>query len=93
MTHLINPYFLGKMVSIDNFVVSASSTYKGSPQNVLNYKIKEPGWRVTFETELEMGPLIEIDMGEGRFVKSIKIYGKEKEKLAGIYVFISTESK
>ena len=82
------------MVSIDNFVVSASSTFKGSPQNVLNYKIQEPGSGTkTFETDLEMGPLIEIDMGEGRFVKSIKIYGKEKDKLKGIYVFISTESK
>ena len=83
------------MASIDDFVVTASSTFKGSPQNILNYKIEElgSGTNAVFATDLEMGPLIEIDMGEGRFVKSIKIYGKEMVKLQGIYVFISTESK
>jgi hypothetical protein len=83
------------MVSIDDFVVTASSTFKGSPQNVLNYKIEElgSGTNDVFETDLEDGPLIEIDMGEGRFVKSIKIYGKEKNKLIGIHIAISTESK
>ena len=84
------------MVSIDDFVVTASSSFKGAPQNVLNYKIEELGGGPTgdvFETDSEIGPLVEIDMREGRFVKSIKIYGKERDKLQGIYVFISTESK
>mgnify|MGYP001158858817 FL=1 len=83
------------MVGIDDFVVTASSTFKGSPQNVLNYKIEElgSGPNAVFETDVEIGPFVEIDMGEGRFVKSVKIYGKEMVKLQGIYVFISTESK
>ena len=83
------------MVSIDDFVVTASSTFKGSPQNILNYKIEElgSGTKAVFETDSEIGPLVEIDMGEGRFVKSVKIYGKEMVKLQGIYVFISSECK
>ena len=83
------------MVSIDDFVVTASSTFKGSPQNILNYKIEElgSGTNAVFETDPEIGPLVEIDMGEGRFVKSVKIYGKEMVKLQWIYVFISSECK
>ena len=76
------------MVSIDDFVVRASSTHAGTAQNVLNYIKKDLG--DTFESSLEIRPWVEIDMVEGRFVKSVTIHGKEPSKLTSIYVTIST---
>ena len=79
------------MTSIDDFVVTASSTFHGSPQNILNYKIEENG--KVFETNLELSPWVQIDMAEGRYVKSITLAGKNKDKLTSIYIFVSPTCK
>ena len=76
------------MVSIDDFVVKASSTHSGTAQNILNYIKKDLG--NTFESSLEMRPWVQIDMVEGRFVKSVTIHGNEPSKLTSIYITIST---
>ena len=78
-------------MSIDDFVVTASSTHTGEAQNVLNYKIEEPG--PVFETDYELPPWVQIDMVEGRFVKSVTLYGKESAKLRNIYAIISETCK
>ena len=60
----------------------------GTAQNVLNYIKKDLA--NTFESSLEMRPWVQIDMVEGRFVKSVTIHGNEPSKLTSIYITIST---
>ena len=46
-----------------------------------------------FETNLELSPWVQIDMAEGRYVKSITLAGKNKDKLTSIYIFVSPTCK